>query len=66
MEYDVWFSRYDEELYFTVAHANEPPEINPRACASVAKVLARIREKGLVIAQVGILPPEMIGLEVEV
>lgn len=66
MEYDVWFCRHDGDLYAAVAEPHEPPETRPRKVGSVHKVLSNLRAKGHRITQVGILDPEMIGLDVEV
>jgi len=66
MKYDVWFCRHDGDLYAVTAEPNEPPAGRPRKVGSVGKVLRTLRSKGHKVVQVGILDPEMIGLDVEV
>lgn len=66
MRYDVWFCRYEDSLYAVTAEPNEPPMERPRRVPSVRWAIHRLRFNGHVIEQVGILPPEMIGLDVEV
>lgn len=66
MKYDVWFCRHDGDLYTVIAKHDEPPISKPRKTLSVGKVLNRVRIQGHTVAQVGILPPDMIGLDVEV
>lgn len=65
MEYDVWFSRTGDDLYFTLAEVDCEPTVPPRRVVDVGTALRKIRDKGLTISQVGILPPEMIGLYIE-
>lgn len=66
MKYDVWFCRHDGDLYSVVSKPNEPPAVAPRKVGSVHNVLSTLKKKGHEVAQVGILDPEMIGLDVEV
>lgn len=62
MNIDVWFAKYEGYLFFVLAPHNEAPETYPERVVSVRDGL-RIARAGYTIEQVGILPPEMIGLE---
>lgn len=66
MEFDVWFSRVEGDLYFAVALADNPPEDKPRRVRDVHTALSKMKRLDRKVATVGILPPEMIGLEIEV
>lgn len=69
MEFDIWFCRYNDKIYVVPTLHDEPPMDKPRALRagdSPRELLRRVRKQGKKIVQVGILPPEMIGLEVEV
>jgi hypothetical protein len=62
MKKDVWFTRYEGQLFVAVAnHGQEPTR--PNRASSVGMVKKWLREKGYEVAQVGILPPEYLGLE---
>lgn len=66
MDIDVWFSRYEGDLFFNATRAGEAPEVPPRRVNSMASAMHIARKTGHRIVQVGILPAEMIGLDVEV
>lgn len=69
MDIDLWFSRYNDRIYVVSARHDEAPTFRPRALKpgdSVTNVIRRYKNKNLNVVQVGILPPDMIGLEVEV
>lgn len=69
MEYDVWFCKYEDHLYVAPCLPGEPPMDPPkrmRAGDTVGKLLTRVKQQGNKIVQVGILPPEMMGLDIEV
>lgn len=68
MEYDVWFARYEDDLYCAIAAPGGPPMGRPQKVPNVSIVYKRLKEKGhritqVRITQVGIIDPEMIGLE---
>lgn len=63
MEYDVWFARYEGDLYAVTCTPGEPPNHRPYKVRSAANTLRRIKSKGHKIVEVGITDPEMIGLE---
>ena len=63
---DVWFCRYDDELYCGIADYDEPPKkvVKVRSSDTAAMVLRRAKNSGKYeIMQVGICSPEMLGLE---
>ena len=67
--YNVWFCRFEGILYSVVTDPpgpgefEEPPSMPPRVQQSVGRTLRKLKFGGHEIAQVGILPPELIGLE---
>lgn len=62
MSNEIWFSRLNDHLYFAVSRDGEPPHHVQRV-QSVRHVFCHARAKGLEINQVGIVPPDMLGLE---
>jgi hypothetical protein len=61
---DVWFTRYHDALWCSVAKRNEPPTRTPFLVRlGVEQTLRRIQDQGYKIDQVGICPPDMLGLE---
>lgn len=63
---DVWFSRFDDRLYCVTTKHNEGPARTPfrvRPKDGADDVLRRMVEAGHNIEQVGICPPEMLGIE---
>lgn len=69
MEFDIWFCRYDDKIYVVPTLHDEPPTERPRALRegdTPRDLLRRVAKQGKNIVQVGILPPEMMGLEIEV
>jgi hypothetical protein len=63
---DVWFCRYYDRLWCVTAKHDEPPTRKPfkvRASARASDVLRRMTEQGYEVEQVGICPPDMLGLE---
>lgn len=63
MEYEIWFCRHRGVLYAALSKPEEPPHTRPYRTVSVAHALRKLRENGHTVSQVGILDPEMIGLE---
>ena len=59
---DVWFARYEGQLYVSITDAGQEPMLRPKRASSVRYVFKRLREKKAEINQVGILDPEMLGL----
>lgn len=60
---DVWFTRYEGKTLFVLSEHDQEPNTYPTEAKSVSSVLRKLRESENTIEQVGILPPEMIGLE---
>ena len=61
---DVWFANYDGYLWMTAAPHGEPPTVDPlRVTDGIASALKFVRQKGNKIVEVGICPPDMLGLE---
>ena len=63
MNVDLWFSRYEGKLFFVFCEADEAPQFMPNETPSVHKVIQHAKENGYTLSSVGILPPEMLGLE---
>lgn len=63
MECDVWFSTLGDQLFVAVTKPGQEPVGKVRRASSVSFVYKRIRERGDSVAQVGIVSPEMLGLE---
>ena len=63
MEKDVWFSRLDDQLYVAIVPAGDAPDKPPVRCSNVNKVYRWLKDKGHTVATVGIVPPDMLGLE---
>ena len=61
--YDLWFCRYEGELWAVAAPPEEPPTGHPRRAGNVSSVVGQLKFTGHQIAQIGILPPDMMGLE---
>lgn len=63
---DVWFCRYNDRLYCATTKHDEAPERAPfrvKAKDTASDVLRRMVEQGYRVDQVGICPPDMLGLE---
>ena len=60
---EVWLSRHEDKLYFVYSKPGEAPTMKPRQIKSVEQAYRPLRAKGIEILQVGICPPDMIGLE---
>lgn len=59
---DLWFARDDDVLYSVMAPAGEPPTTRPIRVTSVHEAVAAVRLSGIEIAEIGICPPDMIGI----
>lgn len=64
-EFDVWFCRYEDKTFCATAAPGEPPT-SPVRIPNVGFALRKIRFAGNKIVTIGIVSPEMLGLEVEV
>lgn len=64
---DLWFSRHDGKLYFVLARKGQEPTTVPRHIKTVAAAYRWALQKNpnIKFNSVGILPPEMIGLDIE-
>jgi hypothetical protein len=62
MDRDVWFCRYDGQLFVSLAGIGKPPG-PPNKASSVSKVYSWLRQQGFKVASVGIIPPEAVGLD---
>lgn len=63
MEFDVWLTRYNGGLFFSLASPGEEPRAHPQKTPSVRALFKSMRKNGYAIAQVGIIDPELIGLK---
>lgn len=63
MEYDVWFTRYNDELFVSLAEPDDAPMSRPRRMPSAHIALSRIKGNGHTVRRVGIVPPDALGLE---
>lgn len=63
MEYDIWFTHYDGDLFVVAAVHDEAPHGRPVTVSSVRSALRNYRKAGMKISQVGIVPSDMLGLE---
>lgn len=59
---DVWFAKSGDAIYFSFGDHDEPPTTSPRRVTEVREVLRRLK-KDYQVVQVGIVPPDMIGIE---
>ena len=62
MYVDVWFSRYDGILYGAISRLDEEPYAVSMV-EDVKTYLDYLRVTGRTPVQVGILPPDMLGLD---
>lgn len=61
---DVWFTKYGGKVWCVTSKHDEPPTRTPFLVRDGAKqVLSRIRKEGKKVESVGILPPDILGLE---
>lgn len=63
MQYDIWFTRYEDKLFSVAAIHDEAPMARPVLVSSVRSALRNHRKAGMNIIQTGIVPADMIGLE---
>jgi hypothetical protein len=63
MKYDVWFTKYNNALYVVSCIHDEPPNTPPVKIRNPRTALAAYRRGGMKIVQVGIVPPDALGLE---
>lgn len=61
IEHEIWFSRLEDKLFFAVSRNGEPPG-RPKRVQNAAVVLQEAKKKRLNVTQVGIVPPDMLGL----
>lgn len=61
-ESELWLTRYEGDLYAAAASPGEPPS-RPHRIVSVSSLYKRARADNVSITQVGIVPPDMLGLE---
>lgn len=59
----MWFCQYEDKLFFVLSEHDQEPDTYPVEAASVKRALELVRDNNFEIEQVGILPPEMLGLE---
>lgn len=59
--YDIWFARYKGDLWVALATAGEPP-LRPRKVYTSAGEYVRNIKSLYSVNQVGICPPDMLGL----
>lgn len=64
---DVWLCNHEDRTWLVLADHDEAPTVRPgriRGNDTVGKALTRIRSSDRYnVMQVGILPPDMMGLE---
>lgn len=62
---DIWFTRHDDVLWFSLAAHDEAPIRSPLPVrhGDVGAIIRRLVNDGYEIEQAGICPPDMLGLE---
>jgi hypothetical protein len=64
MQIDVWFANHDGYLWVISApHGEEPREFPLRVSGTVSDAVNYFRKNGNKVVEVGICPPDMLGLE---
>jgi hypothetical protein len=62
MDYDIWFSRHNGQLYVVGARHGKAPTSDPIPVSNVKAAYAAYGKTDVNIVQAGIMPPDALGL----